>query len=134
MTPANVSVSVAYGMSIWKGSYIEVSDTVVAVTCDPFRNNIDLALLLKRCNLLLFPDPVADVEGRYAFARLGKILPNPSLSSQARYMVMASLPRPKNKKMTKPQTTRIHRSKSTWPPVGTLMMLFQSGPCTMSQE
>lgn len=60
--------------------------------------------------------------------RLGKILPKPSLSSQPRYMAVASLPRPKKTKMVKPRAMRIQRSKMTDPCVGISMICPQEGP------
>ena len=69
------------------------------------RLNMLFALLLNELRLV-----VTDV--RLPGRKLGKILPKPTANSPARYMLTASLPKPKKMKAAMPAPSAIHRSRS----------------------
>lgn len=94
--------------------------------------------LLRLMNVLaLLPKElrVPEVEWRVESPlKLGTILPRPTARRPERYMLTASLPRPKNMKTTSPEPSQIQRSNRTVPWLGTMMISFHAAGLCVSDQ
>jgi hypothetical protein len=97
--------------------------------CEPFWLKTLLALLDKD-----HPLPLRDLSESWLWYNDGNTFPIFSFISQLLYNEPASAPVPKAKNTKNPSPILIQRSKTTTPKLGTVIISFQFGPCTLPHE